>query len=99
MSDDSSSSEEVILSPRSLVLPAFPCGDGRCFQRPRAVPRHGRGVGVQSHPPTHQGDRDRPVGAMEAAPDAIVINTDRLSREDVIEHILKLASDRGLVSK
>jgi len=54
---------------------------------------------LQSQLERDQGDRDRPVGAMEAAPDAIVINTDRLSLKDVIKHILKLASDRGLVSK
>jgi len=44
-----------------------------------------------------QGDRERPVGAMEAAKDAIIINTDGLSLESVVEQVLGLAHDRGLV--
>ena len=43
-----------------------------------------------------QGDRERPVGAMEAAKDAIIINTDGLSLESVVEQVLGLAHDRGL---
>ncbi len=43
-----------------------------------------------------QGDRDRPVGAMEAAKDAVIINTDGLSLESVVEQVLGLAHDRGL---
>lgn len=45
-----------------------------------------------------QGDRDRPVGAMAAAMDAIIINTDELSLENVVKQVLKIACDRGLVS-
>jgi len=45
-----------------------------------------------------QGDRERPVGAMEAAKDAIIINTDGLSLEKVVEQVLGLAHDRGLTS-
>ncbi len=45
-----------------------------------------------------QGDRDRPVGAMEAARDAIIINTDGLSLENVVKQILEFACDRGLMS-
>ena len=45
-----------------------------------------------------QGDRERPVGAMEAAKDAITINTDGLSLEKVVEQVLGLAHDRGLTS-
>ena len=44
-----------------------------------------------------QGDRERPIGAMEAAKDAIIINTDGLSLESVVEQVLGLAHDRGLV--
>ena len=43
-----------------------------------------------------QGDRERPIGAMEAAKDAIIINTDGLSLESVVEQVLGLAHDRGL---
>ncbi len=45
-----------------------------------------------------QGDRDRPVGAMAAAVDAIIINTDGLSLENVVKQVLEVACDRGLVS-
>tara|TARA_Y100000385_G_scaffold139220_1_gene144634 strand:+ start:423 stop:1088 length:666 start_codon:yes stop_codon:yes gene_type:complete len=45
-----------------------------------------------------QGDRDRPVGAMEAARDAIIIKTDGLSLENVVKQILEFACDRGLMS-
>ncbi len=45
-----------------------------------------------------QGDRDRPVGAMAAAMDAIIINTDGLSLENVVKQVLEFACDRGLVS-
>ena len=45
-----------------------------------------------------QGDRDRLVGAMKAATDAIIINTDGLSLENVVKQILEFACDRGLMS-
>ena len=45
-----------------------------------------------------QGDRNRPVGAMEAAKDAIVIQTDGLTLENVVNHVLDLARVRGLTS-
>jgi len=43
------------------------------------------------------GDRRRPVGAMQAAADAIVVETDGRSLDEVVEQILALAADRGLV--
>jgi cytidylate kinase len=43
------------------------------------------------------GDRHRPVGAMEAAVDAIRVETDGLSLDQVVEQILALARRRGLV--
>jgi cytidylate kinase/pantoate ligase/cytidylate kinase len=43
------------------------------------------------------GDRHRPVGAMEAATDAIRVETDGLSLDQVVEQILALARRRGLV--
>ncbi len=42
------------------------------------------------------GDRHRPVGAMEAAADAIRVETDGLSLDQVVEQILALARRRGL---
>jgi len=42
------------------------------------------------------GDRHRPVGAMEAATDAIRVETDGLSLDQVVEQILALARRRGL---
>jgi cytidylate kinase len=42
------------------------------------------------------GDRHRPVGAMEAAVDAIRVETDGLSLDQVVEQILALARRRGL---
>ena len=45
-----------------------------------------------------QGDRNRPVGAMAAALDAIIIKTDELSLENVVKQVLELACDRGLIS-
>ena len=45
-----------------------------------------------------QGDKNRPVGAMEAAKDAIIIQTDGLTLENVVNHILDLARVRGLTS-
>jgi cytidylate kinase len=45
-----------------------------------------------------QGDRNRPVGAMAVAIDAIIINTDGLSLDNVVKQILKFACDRGLIS-
>jgi len=42
------------------------------------------------------GDRHRPVGAMEAAVDAIRVETDGLSLDQVVEQILTLARRRGL---
>ena len=45
-----------------------------------------------------QGDKDRPVGPMEAAKDAIIIRTDGLSLENVVKQVLELARGRGLTS-
>ncbi|NDH94799.1 MAG: hypothetical protein EBZ13_09785 [Planctomycetia bacterium] len=42
------------------------------------------------------GDRHRPVGAMEAAVDAIRVETDGLSLDQVVEQILALARRRGV---
>lgn len=42
------------------------------------------------------GDRDRPVGAMQAAADAVVVRTDGLTLDQVVDQILALAADRGL---
>lgn len=42
------------------------------------------------------GDRHRPVGAMEAAADAIRVETDGLSLDQVVEQILALARRRGV---
>ena len=42
------------------------------------------------------GDRHRPVGAMEAAADAIRVETDGLSLDQVVEQILALAQPRGV---
>jgi cytidylate kinase len=38
------------------------------------------------------------VGAMAVAIDAIIINTDGLSLDNVVKQILKFACDRGLIS-
>lgn len=45
------------------------------------------------------GDRQRPVGAMQPAADAVVVDTDGLSLDDVVERILALAADRGLTQR
>lgn len=45
-----------------------------------------------------QGDKDRPIGAMEAAKDAIIIHTDGFSLENVVNQVLELARGRGLTS-
>jgi len=44
------------------------------------------------------GDRDRPVGAMQAAADAVLVETDGLTLEEVVERILALARERGLTA-
>ncbi len=44
------------------------------------------------------GDRHRPVGAMQAAADAVVVETDGLSLDEVVERIFTLARQRGLTS-
>lgn len=40
------------------------------------------------------GDRDRPVGAMRRAPDAVVLETDGLSRDEVVERLVALVEAR-----
>ncbi|MFM9058981.1 MAG: (d)CMP kinase [Planctomycetaceae bacterium] len=42
-----------------------------------------------------EGDRTRPVGAMRPAADAVVLETDGLSREAVVERLVALVLDRG----
>jgi len=75
----------------------------------RARRRHGEqagrsGVGatvaeiLESQTQRDEGDRSRPVGAMRAADDAVVIETDGLTLEQVVEQILELARGRGLTS-
>ena len=41
-----------------------------------------------------EGDRSRPVGALEPAPDAILLDTDRLSRDEVVERLVGLIEAR-----
>lgn len=40
------------------------------------------------------GDRDRPVGALRAADDAVLLETDGLGREEVLERLLALVAAR-----
>lgn len=42
-------------------------------------------------------DREREHGALRAAPDAVEIDTSELALEDVVERVVALASERGLV--
>ncbi|MFM7108287.1 MAG: (d)CMP kinase [Planctomycetaceae bacterium] len=42
-----------------------------------------------------EGDRSRPVGALKAAPDAVVLETDGLSPEQVVERLVALVRARG----
>jgi len=53
---------------------------------------------LQSQIQRDEGDRSRPVGAMRAADDAIVIETDGYTLEQVVEQIMQLAYSRGLLS-
>lgn len=53
---------------------------------------------LQAQTRRDEGDRARPVGAMRAAEDAIVLNTDGLSLEEVVERIFTLAQSRGLAA-
>lgn len=53
---------------------------------------------LQAQTRRDEGDRTRPVGAMRAAEDAVVLNTDGLSLEQVVERILTLAQSRGLTA-
>lgn len=41
-----------------------------------------------------EGDRVRPVGAMQAAADAVLVETDGLSREEVVEALVRLVEER-----
>ncbi len=41
-----------------------------------------------------EGDRSRPVGALKPAPDAVVLETDGLSREQVVERLVGLVQAR-----
>jgi cytidylate kinase len=42
-----------------------------------------------------EGDRSRPVGTMKPAPDAVLLETDGLSREEVVERLVALVRSRG----
>ncbi len=42
-----------------------------------------------------EGDRTRPVGAMQPAADAVLLETDGLSREQVVERLVELVRARG----
>ena len=53
---------------------------------------------LQAQTRRDEGDRTRSVGAMRAAEDAIVLDTDGLSLEQVVERILTLAQSRGLTT-
>ena len=41
------------------------------------------------------GDRTRPIGRLEPATDAVVLETDGLSREEVVERLVELVRSRG----
>lgn len=41
-----------------------------------------------------EGDRVRPVGAMQPAPDAVILETDGLAAADVVERLAKLVADK-----
>ena len=51
---------------------------------------------LQSQTQRDEGDRSRPVGAMRAAADAVIIETDGFTLEQVVEQIRGLALTRGL---
>jgi cytidylate kinase len=46
-----------------------------------------------------EGDRTRPIGRLEPATDALVFETDGLSREQVVERLVELVRSRGGASR
>jgi len=40
------------------------------------------------------GDRARPVGAMVAAADAVLVETDGLTRDEVVDRLVRLIEER-----
>jgi len=99
---------DVVTEGRDQGSVVFPHADVKVFltasAEERARRRHreeeSRGCGTSladvlaSQTRRDEGDRARPVGRLEAAADAIVLETDALSREEVVERLATLVASR-----
>lgn len=102
----------IVTEGRDQGSDVFPHADCKFFltaspetrARRRQAELHGRGQIVTyeevlaAQTRRDQEDASRPVGALRAAPDAVVIQTDRLSHAQVIDHLVHIVVAKELVT-
>lgn len=104
---------DLVTEGRDQGSEVFPDAEVKVFltasARERARRRHdeqvARGLGcsledvARDQARRDEGDRTRPIGRLEPAADAVVLETDGLSREQVVERLVALVRSRGGASR